>query len=249
MNIRHFLVIIALASAVGSPAHAQDSLQHSAISLSIGVNRISDKDEFQSPYTYRGSDILINCIYASVRAKGQRIIDFTYSEGKIKSIVSPQADNKLLFFNYDYLFNLKPKTTNERFVPSLGMALHTLLSSTNYLPKIESPVSYLSAAAYLTVSGRFLYHFNKKSNVRMLLGLPVFGLVYRPDFEINGKTFTKITQIGKGNLFSAKLQYDCQLTSKFTFLATYHYSYFSFHEPRPVFILQNGLSLGVRRTF
>lgn len=249
MNIRHFLVVFALASAFRSPAHAQDSLKHSSISFSIGVNRISDKDAFQSPYTYRGTNVLINGIYASVRAKGQRIIDLMYSGGNIRSIVSPQADNKLLLLNYDHLFNLKTNTTNAQFIPSLGIGVHALMNNTNYLPKIESPVSYLSGCAYLAVSGRFLYHLNNRSNVRTLLGLPVFGLVYRPDFEINGKTLTEITQIGKGKLFSVKLQYDYKLASRVDFLATYHYNYFSFDQPNPVAILQNGLSLGVRRIF
>ena len=83
----------------------------------------------------------------------------------------------------------------------------------------------------------------------MQLGIPVFGLVYRPDFEINGKTLTKTTLIGKSNLFSVKLEYAYKLTNRLDFTATYTYNYFMFDEPRPITILQNGLAIGIRRTF
>jgi hypothetical protein len=240
-----FVFVLALSNAI----HAQDSLKYSTLSFGIGLNTISNKDAFQSPYTYRGTNLLFNSTYTRFRTKGQHIIDLTYSGGQIESIVSPKADNKLLLFNYDYLFNLKTQGANEKFLTSLGFGLHTLLSNTNYLPEVESPKSYLSGGAYLTVSGNILYHLNKKNSVRVQLGLPLFGLVYRPDFEINGKTLTKATLIGKSNLFSIKLEYDYKLTPKLDLTATYNYNYFSFDEPRPILILQNGLSIGLRKTF
>lgn len=249
MSIRKCYVSFVLVLALSNAIHAQDSLKYSTLSFGIGLNTISNKDAFQSPYTYRGTNLLFNSTYTRFRTKGQHIIDLTYSGGQIESIVSPKADNKLLLFNYDYLFNLKTKSANVKFIPSLGFGVHTLLSNTNYLPEVESPKSYLSAGAYFTLSGNILYHLNRKSSVRMQLGLPLFGLVYRLDFEINGKTLTKTTLIGKSNLFSIKLEYDYKLTPKLNLTATYNYNYFTFEEPRPIIILQNGLSIGLRKTF
>jgi len=249
MSIRRCYVSFALVLTLSNVTQAQDSLKYSTLSFGIGLNTISNKDEFQSPYTYSGTNLLFNSTYTRFRTKGQHIIDLTYSGGQIESIVSPKADNKLLLFNYDYLFNIKTKSTNEKFMPSLGFGLHTLLSNTNYLPEIESPKSYLSGAAFLTLSGNILYHLNKKSSVRMQLGLPIFGLVYRPDFEINGETLTKTTLIGKSNLFSIKLEYDYKLIPKLNLTATYNYNYFTLDEPRPIIILQNALSIGLRKTF
>lgn len=248
MSIRECFMgcVVVLASTI---TNAQDSLKHSTLSFSVGLNSISNKDAFQSPYTYRGTNLLFNSTYIGFGAKGQHIIDLTYSGGQIKSIVSPQANNQLLRLNYDYLFNLKGKNTNEKFTPSLGIGFHTLLSNTNYLPKVESPKSYFSGVAYLTLSGNILYRLNKKSSIRTQLGLPVVGLVYRPDFEINGKTLTKTTLIGKSNLFSIKLEYDYKVTPKLSLTATYNYNYFTFDEPRPITILQNGLSIGLRKIF
>ncbi len=249
MSVRKCIVGFAAVLALSNTTHAQDSLKYSTISLGIGINMLSNKDAFQSPYTYRATNLLFNSTYTRSGTKGQHIIDLTYSSGHMESIVSPRANNKLFLFNYDYLFNVKTKSVNERFTPSLGFGLHTLLSSTNYLPGVESPKSYLSAGAYLTLSGKILYRLNKKSSISMQLGLPVFGLVYRPDFEINGKTLTETTIVGKINLFSIKLEYNYKLTPRLDFTATYNYNYFTFDEPRPITILHNGLSIGLRKTF
>jgi hypothetical protein len=60
--------------------HAQDSLKYSTISLGLGLNSISNKDAFQSPYPYRGTNLLFNSTYTCFRTKGQHIIDLTYSQ-------------------------------------------------------------------------------------------------------------------------------------------------------------------------
>jgi len=249
MSVRICFIISVLALALSSVAHGQDSLKYSALSLNIGLNKLSNKDEFQSPYTYKGTNLLLNFMYTSARKKGEHIVDVTYSGGQIKSVVSPNADNQLFLFYYDYLFNLTSKKPDEKFRPSLGFGVHSLLSNTNYLPDVEGPTSYLSGGAFLTFSGNILYRLNKKSSVRVQAGLPVFGFVYRPDFEINGKTLTKATVLGKGNLFSVKVAYDYKLSSKLCLTAAYNYNYFSFDEPRPIAILINAFSVGLRKTF
>jgi hypothetical protein len=240
-----FVIVVSLVDI----CYAQDSLRYSTLSLGIGLSSISNKDAFQSPYTYRGTNLIFNVTYTNFRAKGQHIIDLTYSGGQMESIVSPSADNKLLLLNYDYLFNLSGKRGNKRFIPAGGIGLHSLLSNTNYLPKVESPKNYLSGGSYLTLSGNILYQLNKRNSIRMQFGLPIFGLVYRPDFEINGNTLIKTSVIGKSSLLSVKLEYNFKLRAKLNMTATYSYNYFTFDEPRPITILQNGLLIGLRKTF
>ena len=249
MSVRIWFIIFGLVLVLSTVAHGQDSLKYSAISLSVGLNKLSNKDAFQSPYTYKGTNLLVNFLYTRARRKGEHIIDVTYSGGQIKSVVSPNANNQLFLFYYDYLFNLRTKNLEQKITPSLGIGVHSLLSNTNYLPDIESPVSYLSGGAFLTFSGNILYRLNKKSSVRLQAGLPVFGFVYRPDFEINGKTLTKTTVLGNGNLFSVKVELDYKLSSKLYLTASYRYNYFSFEEPRPITILTNGMLVGLRKTF
>ena len=249
MSVRICFITFVLALALVSLAHSQDSLKSSGISLSIGLNKFSNKDAFQSPYTYKGTNLLLNFMYTRASRKGEHSIDFTYSGGHMKSIVSPTANNQLFLFYYDYLFNLKTKNPEQKFTPSLGIGLHSLLNNTNYLPEVEGPVNYLSGGAFLTFSGNVLYRLTKKSSLRVQTGIPVFGFVYRPDFEINGKTLAKATVLGKGSLFSVKVEYDHKLSSKLYLTASYNYSYFTFDEPRPITILTNGLLIGLRKTF
>ena len=249
MSVRICFTIFVFALVFSNVTHGQDSLKRSAISLSIGLNKLSNKDAFQSPYTYKGTNLLLNFMYTRGSGTGEHIIDVTYSGGHMKSIVSPTANNQLFLFYYDYLFNLKTKNFEKKFTPSLGIGLRSLLCNTNYLPDVEGPVNYLSAGAFLTFSGNILYRLTKKSSVRVQAGIPVVGFVYRPDFEINGKTLTKATVLDKGSLFSVKVEYDHKLSSKLYLTASYNYNYFTFDEPRPITILTNGLLIGLRKTF
>jgi hypothetical protein len=248
MSIRSSLLTIATIVALLNVLHAQDSLIHSTLSIAIGGVGIANKDLFQSPYTYKGTNLLLNASYMRFGAKGQHRIDFTFSGGHMESVVSPQAKNQLIMLYYDYLFNFKT-TSARRFSPSLGMGLHSLLSNTNYLPDIEGPKSYLSGGTYLTLSGALSVRLNERSNFSLQVGLPVFGVVYRPDFEINGNSLTETAFIGKGGLFSFKVEYDYKLSRKLSFTAGYQYNYFAFDEPRSIDVMQNGLSVGIRRIF
>jgi hypothetical protein len=159
------------------------------------------------------------------------------------------ADNKLLVFNYDYLLKVRPMTADRKFRPFFGVGLHALLDGTNYLPKVELPKNNYSAGAFIALAGDVTYHLSKRSSAEMRFRLPIFGVAYRPDFEINGKTLTKTTWIGQTNFLSASVEYDFTLSARLTLTASYGYSYFSFAEPRPITILQNGFSIGVRRIF
>ena len=248
MSIRIGLISLAMVVSLTGALHAQDSLNYSTISFAVGINSIANKDLFQSPYTYKGTNLVVGASYTKFREKGQHIVDFNFSGGHIESVVSPQAKNQLLMLYYDYLFNFKMLAAG-KIRPSLGMGLHSMLSNTNYLPEIEGPKSYQSGGAYLTVGGAISYRLNKKSGFNLQLGLPVFGLVYRPDFEINGNTLAEAAFIGKGGLFSAKLEYSYRIAAKLSVTARYTFNYFAFDDPRSIDIMQNALSIGLRKVF
>jgi hypothetical protein len=246
MNLRNYFLLSILALALSNASVAQDSL-HSTLSVSVGINKISNKDLFQSPYTYRGIAPRINAVYSNYTSKGKHTVDLMYSGGQIRSSISPQATNHLLLLNYDYLFNIR--LTNQKVNVSLGVGIHTFLAQTNYLPKIASPITYSTGGAYLTLGGQISYQMSKKSRLNLLAGLSVFGVTYRPDFEINGKTLTKTALPGKPNLFCTRLDYSYTLTSKLSVITTYTYSFFTYNEPRPIVILQNSLLLGLKKSF
>src|SRR5258705_218541 len=100
MSVRKCSLSLVLIMALSHVVLAQDSLKYSTLSFGVGGNAISNKDVFQSPYTYQGTNLLVNSTYTRFRPKGQHIVDLTYSGGQIESIVSPKANNRLFLFNY-----------------------------------------------------------------------------------------------------------------------------------------------------
>jgi hypothetical protein len=246
---KFFIVLLTAAPTLLNAAFGQDSLKQTTFSINIGLNKVANKDEFQSPYTYKGANLFINAAYKRITKSRHQIIDLSYSVGSVESVVSPEADNKMILLDYDYLFDLSTKTAPGKVSPSLGFGLHTMLSSTNYLPGIEAPKSYSTGSAWLTLSGDVLYRLNRRSYLELQFGLGAIGVAYRPDFEINGKTLMKITTIGESYLFSTRLTYNYRIASKLYLTAVYSYCYFTFDRPQPITILQNGLLAGLRRTF
>ncbi|MET0636195.1 MAG: hypothetical protein ABWZ25_09230 [Chitinophagaceae bacterium] len=249
MSITIYSIAIILTNAISGTVHTQDSLPRSTFSFAFGVTRIADKDLFHSPYTYRGTNMLLNAGYTRWGTKGQHIVEVNYSGGKLAAVVAPKAEGRLLMFNYAYLFNLGPANANRKLIPALGIGLNTLMSTMNYLPKIESPKTYLTAGAYLTLRGNLIYNFSHISSFKIKAALPFAGLVHRPDFDINGKTQITVTHIGESGLFSAGLEYSYKLNPRLHLTAAYAYTFFTFDHPRPVTILQNDLSVGIKRTW
>jgi hypothetical protein len=249
MNKIKFPVIIILHIALTHVSEAQNIRAYSTLSLKVGAGQSLTKDEFQSPYTYKGLNPVIHASYERIKTRGQHNLDLSYSSGQIKSVVSPRANQKLMSLNYDYFFNTKARKINQRLYTSAGMGLHTFLSSVNYLPSIEQSLNNYSANLYLTLSVRALYKFSNKSQIKVQVELPTVGVVYRPDFEINGKTLTKITTLNEKFLISTILGYEFTLSSKVNLTADYYFKYFAVDEPLPLVNIQNGLSLGVKYKF
>lgn len=249
MNKIKLPLIIILHIAQMHVSEAQNSQAYSTFSLNLGVNQTWTKDEFQSPYTHKGLNPLIHASYERVKKRGQHSLDLSYSSGKIKSIVSPHANQKLITLNYDYFFNTKSRKINQRLYTSFGVGLHTFLSATNYLPDIEQSLNNYSGNIYLTLSVCASYQLSNKSRIKMQIELPTIGVVYRPDFEINGKTLTNISTLNDRFLISTALGYEFRLSSKVSVTADYRFKYFAFDEPRPLVNIQNGFSLGLKYKF
>lgn len=246
MNVNKYFVLIVCCMAFVNEGQSQDTLK-SVLSIGMGINDLRNKDDFQSPYTYKGSNVMFHGAFSSFRKKGNHSIAAVYSPGEMRSVVSPDARNQLLQVNYEYLRYLNQYDRSHRLTVSVGPGIHTLVSSTNYLPRIERPVNYFTGAAYLTLNGNVRFQLSRKDVFILSASLPLVGVVHRPDFEINGKTLTKATAFGNNGLYNLSLEYHRQLTKKICVSLTYRYSYFNFSQPRPITILQNGLSIGVSR--
>lgn len=241
-----YLLNLIIGLLVTTMAYSQDTLQKTTISINVGVNNFINKDEFQSPYIYKGTSPIFRFAYAKTGARSQHLIDLTYAPGKMKSTVSPEADNQLFSLKYDYLFRINAGKPDSKFRFYAGPGVYGFLSNTNYFPDIEQPKSNQSTSVNLLLSGKASYQFNAKSSLILQAGISAIGMVHRPNFEVYGDQLTNLTFIGKNNLALVKLAYNYQLTPKWSGSLNYNYSYFSYQEPKPVTILQNSLQLGLR---
>ena len=241
---RTYLIILIAALALTGSAVAQDSLRYSTLSVSGGLDALSSKDGLKYPYQYTGTLFLLNSTYTRFQPKGQHIVDLSYSSGHKKGVVDQAEKSRQVFINYDYLFNINTK--NKKFIPTVGMGLHTIMDYVDYVPGYESTQTYFSAGTYLTLSGSLSYHLSERSTLRLQVGLPVVGVINRRNGEINGSNYTSLTYFGESILVSAKLEYCYQLTSKLGLIASYRYNYFRYTDPRKLSLVNNGLFFGLR---
>ncbi len=115
----------------------------------------------------------------------------------------------------------------------------------NYLPNIDQPTSYLTGAASLSLTGLARYTINSRNHLSLKVSVPVVGAVYRPDFEINGKTRTDLASLVNGYIYGVELQYSYRLNSRVSAMAGYSFNCFSFDKPRSVDLQWSGFTLGL----
>ena len=242
---RKYLICLAAALALSVTVCAQDSIRYSTWSFSGGYDAMSRKDQLNLPYEYTGTNLAFNSTYTRFRSKGQHVVDFTYSGGQIQAPVYSNANNNNIFINYDYLFNLRTKS--RKFMPSLGLGLHTIVTKVDYYPRLLSTqAKYLSTGAYLTLTGNLAYQLGKRSTLRLQVSLPVVGVITRKHDEVTGGKLSSFTYPGQSLLMSAKLEYCYQLTTKLGLIASYRYSYFKYTDPWMLNVTNNGLFFGLR---
>ena len=165
---------------------AQTFPDTSTLYLSAGAQMVTLKDQFQSPFTFQGTEMMFHLSHVRFKEKNIQNLNFGYSKGKIEPIVSPEAKNSLVFLNYALMYRIR------KMPPGLSMAfgggLAGLSTGTTYLPEIQQPQKYVTAYANLEAAGRISYTLDK-NRVGVSIRIPLIGLAYRPDFEVNGHEY------------------------------------------------------------
>lgn len=245
MIIRLICVSVILVFFVAIQTKAQDSLKFSYISIELGMNSLLNKDEFQSPYVYKGTNFSFKSTYTKVKPKGLHIIDLQYTQGNIQSIVSPSAANRLILLRYAYEFRLTdPKKVFSSF---LGGGISSMNGITNYLPSIESSNSYITSISSFTLNGKMTYSLSEKFLLNLDVTLPIIGFIYRPDFDINGKSHSDINNIFEDIWLHLNLEQEFRLNKGFFLKLGYHFNYFTHDKPRRISLMQNGFRLGIKK--
>lgn len=227
---------------------AQDSTKVRSIDLNQGLNRIILKDEFRSPYVYRGinTQIVVDAELSSLKTKHQFSSIFIF--GTIKTKFSPLASNSIFSVNYNFL---KPVLIRERI--SLFAGPQCALSSWRsvYFPEMEAPVYskvqsyYLGISAGVAAQGN--YNFNNAHSLEFAFSVPLLNYIQRPHFLNKEKIPNKVILNQWAPQF--RVTYERKISTRFSFLINYHYSYLYYAHPKPLRMLTNSLSAGLKYNF
>jgi hypothetical protein len=244
-TIQSVLILILLSFAGKSVA--QTNPDTSTLYLSAGADLITLKDQFQSPYTYKGAEMMFHL--AHIRFKDAIIQHFNlgYSKGNIGPIVSPDAKNSIIFLNYALMFSV-PKLPPNLSV-AFGGGLAAMLTGSTYLPELEKPDRYVTANANLEAAGRISYTIDRNNRLGFSLRLPLIGLAYRPNYEVDGREYFGMNSIVTNPGLSGILEYEYRIGPYYGLMLKYIYNYYTFPDPRLFAVMQNAFTLGFNLKF
>ncbi len=238
-----FLVLLSLAG----NTYAQVNPDTSTLYLSAGVDILTLKDQFQSPYTFRGAEMMFHLSHVRFKAKNIQNLNFGFSKGKISPVISPSAKNSYIFLNYALMYRIPELPSNLSI--SYGGALAAMLTGSTYLPEIEQPDRYVTANANLEAAGRISYTLNEKNRIGLSFRLPLIGLAYRPNYEVDGQDYVGMNSMITNPGISGILEYEYRIGPYYGLMFKYLYTYYTFPDPRMFALMQNAFTAGFNLKF
>jgi hypothetical protein len=227
-----------------SLAQAQDSTRHQVFGLTVGMAGIQMKDEFQSPYSYTGTNLQLGLAYVRTTPHHRHEFAVDLLSGGLQSSVSPRGQGQTGYLSYDYFF--RNRSLGNKLDGRLGLGLHAIASRVTYLPDVELPVSYLTMGGFLSVDGRLRFQVSSRSALVLSATVSTVGVMYRPDFEINGNSSTSAAFWGNSLFYTVNVAYVYQVSPKLDLMVGYRYQYFTYSQPRPIYLSHHSLYFGVR---
>ncbi len=244
-TLQSVIFLLLLTFAVNSVA--QTSPDTSTLYLSAGANIITQKDQFQSPYTFQGAEMMFHLSHVRFKEKNIQNLNFGYSKGKIGPVVSPDAKNSQIFLNYAFMYRM-PELPSSLSL-SFGGCLAAMLTGSTYLPEIEQPDRFVTANANLEAAGRISYTLDSKNRVGLSVRLPLIGMAYRPNFEVDGQDYIGMNSIATNPGISGILEYEYRIGPYYGLMFKYLYGYYTFPDPRMFALMQNAFTVGLNLKF
>jgi len=244
-TLQSFIILILLSCAGTSVA--QTNPDTSTLYLSAGANIITLKDHFQSPYTFQGTEMMFHLAHVRFKDKNIQNLNFGYSKGKIGPVISPTAKNSYIFLNYALMYRIQELPSNLSI--SYGGALAAMLTGSTYLPEIEQPDRYVTANANLEAAGRISYTPDEKNRIGLSVRLPLIGLAYRPNYEVDGQDYVGMNSIVTNPGISGILEYEYRIGPYYGLMFKYLYTYYTFPDPRMFALMQNAFTVGFNLKF
>ena len=246
MKTLQSVIFLVLLSFAGNSV-AQTNPDTSTLYLSAGANIITQKDQFQSPYTFQGVEMMFHLSHVRFKDNNIQNLNFGYSKGKIDPVVSPDAKNSQIFLNYAFMYRLPELPSNLSL--SFGGSLAGMLTGSTYLPEIEQPDRFVTANANLEAAGRISYTPDSKNRVGLSVRLPLIGLAYRPNFEVDGQDYIGMNSIATNPGISGILEYEYRIGPYYGLMFKYLYGYYTFPDPRMFALMQNAFTVGLNLKF
>jgi hypothetical protein len=227
----------------------QTSLKSRSLLLQAGISPLRCKDYFHSPFTYRGTNWQAGVVYQQ-ESRNMLHIEASYGRGSIQSSVSVPATAQLVNLLGGYFFQLGNKTSNTPkfrfYAGGLGRGFGLLA---NYAPNLESSQTQTTLSTSINLAGSVKYQFDDWHRVTCTLYTPLAAAIYRPDYPFFGREQWGWTGLGKSRIVSILLAYHYKLAANWQLTASYHYDYFQYNQPQPVFLLSHDLSVGLKKSF
>jgi hypothetical protein len=132
---------------------------------------------------------------------------------------------------------------------SFGGCLAAMLTGSTYLPEIEQPDRFVTANANLEAAGRISYTLDEKNRIGLSIRLPLIGLAYRPNFEVDGREYFGMNSIVTNPGISGILEYEYRIGPYYGLMFKYLYSYYTFPDPRMFALMQNSFTAGFNLKF
>jgi hypothetical protein len=246
MKTIHYLSFLIIISFAGNSV-AQTNPDTSTLYLSAGADIIRIKDQFQSPYTFQGAEMMFHLSHVRFKDHNIQNLNFGFSKGKITPVVSPYAKNSMVFLNYAYMYRIPDLPPGLSL--SFGAGLAAMLTGSTYLPETEKPKRYATANANLEAAGRVSYTVNEKNRLGLSIRLPLVGLAYRPDFEVDGPDYIGMNSIATNPGISGILEYEYRIGPYYGLMFKYLYNYYTFPDPRLFALMQNAFTVGFNLKF
>ena len=241
-------LICAMGMTVFARVEAQP--QSRVLGISAGVAPLQIKDQFHSPYTYRGMGLNLQATYEQERTKTQWQLEAGYTQANLQSIVSRKASTRLVDLVLNYHWRLSPADQPQNRLHYFGgVGLRLFGNSTNYSPDSEVATVQATAAVSLGASARISYRFNPVHRLQVQAFASVVSAVYRPDYAYSGKEHLAATWLGKSPILAVQASYQYQFRKNYRATCSYQMSYFKYDQPRSVIWLRQNVSIGIHRSF
>ncbi|MDJ1500145.1 hypothetical protein [Xanthocytophaga agilis] len=218
--------------------------------LWVGSESVYLKDYFHAAFTYKGIQSGLSLKYENTSQNHIWLAEGSYMRGSIQSSVSVKAHIRQLSFDFSYLHHvIKSLRNRERFRLYMGVTLSNYGFLANYNPDLEYSETQATLNLAMALSARISYQLKPAHQFVFVAQSSIVAWVYRPDYAFNGKEYTGVTWPGTNANLRITLTYSYNWKRDWQLTTMYQYNYSEYVNPQALFLLRQGIFIGIRKCF